>query len=140
MDNTIVANAGRSDISPRMGIFGAVRFAMSLLTLKDRVKFRLVVTTQMCLSVLDLAGVLLLGAVGFLAALSIQSLPTPDPVLQIQRVLGLESWTLFNFTALLAAAAACLHSQIIEPSTTVSPTTVGQVGSVPSAVPSFCAI
>jgi len=102
---------GRRDIAKigsksDLNVVGAMRFALSLLGPRDRLKFALVVSMQMCLSVFDLIGVLLLGLVGFLAALSIQSSVVPIWFERLQLNLHLQEWSLINLTMMIALVGA----------------------------------
>ena len=67
----------------------AIKASLGLLTAADRRRYRLVVVAQMLTSFLDLAGVLLVGLVGVLAAASIQGTPPPDAVVAAADRLGL---------------------------------------------------
>ena len=67
----------------------AIKAALGLLTAQDRRRYRLVVVAQMLASFLDLAGVMLVGLVGVLAAASIQGTPPPDAVVTVATKFGL---------------------------------------------------
>lgn len=99
-------NARRKNVNAELNVFKAIKFSLSLLEPRDRIKYRFVVAIQMFLSFFDLAGVLLLGLVGFLAALSIQSSTAPEWVETLQDLLHLSDWSLINFTSLVAVVAA----------------------------------
>lgn len=84
----------------------AVRYSLGLLDPPDRRKFRQVIAVQMVTSLLDLAGVLLLGAVGLMAGYAASGQPLPTSIETPLAVVGLEDWSLAELTVLAAAAAA----------------------------------
>lgn len=84
----------------------AVRYSLGLLDPPDRRKFRQVIAVQMVTSLLDLAGVLLLGAVGLMAGYAASGQPLPPSVQNSLAVVGLEDWPLAELTVAAAAAAA----------------------------------
>jgi ABC-type multidrug transport system fused ATPase/permease subunit len=84
----------------------AIKAALGLLTAPDRRRYRLVVVAQMLTSFLDLAGVLLVGLVGVLAAASIQGTPPPDAVLAAADRLGLGDLPPEALAGIVAATAA----------------------------------
>jgi ABC-type multidrug transport system fused ATPase/permease subunit len=84
----------------------AIKAALGLLTAADRRRYRLVVVAQMLTSFLDLAGVLLVGLVGVLAAASIQGTPPPDAVLAAADRLGLGDLPPEALAGIVAATAA----------------------------------
>ncbi len=84
----------------------AIKAALGLLTAADRRRYRLVVVAQMLTSFLDLAGVLLVGLVGVLAAASIRGTPPPDAVVAAADRLGLGDLPPEALAGIVAAAAA----------------------------------
>ena len=86
----------------------AIRAALGLLTPQDRRRYRLVVAAQMLTSFLDLAGVLLVGLVGVLAAASIQGTPPPQAVITAADRLGLGDLPPETLAGIVAAIAAAL--------------------------------
>ena len=84
----------------------AIKAALGLLTAADRRRYRLVVVVQMLTSFLDLAGVLLVGLVGVLAAASIQGTPPPDAVVTAADRLGLGDMPPEALAGIVAATAA----------------------------------
>ena len=84
----------------------AIKAALGLLTAADRRRYRLVVVAQMLTSFLDLAGVLLVGLVGVLAAASIQGTPPPDAVVTVANRLGLGDLPPEALAGIVAATAA----------------------------------
>ncbi len=84
----------------------AIKAALGLLTAADRRRYRLVVAAQMLTSLLDLAGVLLVGLVGVLAAASIQGTPPPDAVVTAADRLGLGDLPPEALAGIVAATAA----------------------------------
>ena len=84
----------------------AIKAALGLLTAADRRRYRLVIAAQMLTSFLDLAGVLLVGLVGVLAAASIQGTPPPDAVVAVADRLGLGDLPPEALAGIVAATAA----------------------------------
>jgi ABC-type multidrug transport system fused ATPase/permease subunit len=84
----------------------AIKASVGLLTSQDRRRYRLVVVAQMLTSFLDLAGVLLVGLVGVLAAASIQGTSPPDVVVTAANRLGLGDLPPEALTGIVAAVAA----------------------------------
>jgi ABC-type multidrug transport system fused ATPase/permease subunit len=84
----------------------AIKAALGLLTAADRRRYRLVVAAQMLTSFLDLAGVLLVGLVGVLAAASIQGTPPPDAVVAAADRLGLGDLPPEALAGIVAATSA----------------------------------
>ena len=84
----------------------AIKAALGLLTAADRRRYRLVVAAQMLTSFLDLAGVLLVGLVGVLAASSIQGTPPPDAVVAAADRLGFGDLPPEALAGIVAATAA----------------------------------
>ena len=84
----------------------AIKAALGLLTAADRRRYRLVVVAQMLTSFLDLAGVLLVGLVGLLAAASIQGAPPPVAVVTAADRLGLGDLPPEALAGIVAATAA----------------------------------
>jgi ABC-type multidrug transport system fused ATPase/permease subunit len=84
----------------------AISAALSLLTVADRHRYRLVVVAQMLTSVLDLVGVLLLGLVGVLAAVSLQGTSPPESIVTMADRLGLGDLQPEALAGVIAATAA----------------------------------
>ena len=84
----------------------AITAALGLLTAPDRRRYRLVVVAQMLTSFLDLAGVMLVGLVGVLAAASIQGTSPPDAVVTVADRLGLGDLPPEALAGIVAATAA----------------------------------
>ena len=84
----------------------AITAALGLLTAADRRRYRLVVAAQMLTSFLDLAGVMLVGLVGVLAAASIQGTPPPEAVVTVADRLGLGDLPPEALAGIVAATAA----------------------------------
>ena len=89
-----------------MTVRQATRAALGLLTRRDRRLYSISVVMQMATSVLDLAGVLLLGLVGALAVTTVQSQPPPAIVAALADTLGLGDWSPQALVALFASVAA----------------------------------
>ena len=96
----------RNDESASLTIRGAVGKSLGLLSSHERRQYRLVVGAQMATSLLDLIGVLLIGAVGLLAATSVQGGSLPDGAMAVIDRLGLEDVSTEMLTGVLAVAAA----------------------------------
>ena len=86
----------------------AVKEALALLTRRDRRLFGVSILLQMATSLLDLAGVLLLGLVGALAVTTIQSQPTPAFIEQLAQSIGLGELGPQELVAVFAGAAGLL--------------------------------
>lgn len=93
--------------SPAIGVREAVTSSLHLLTPRDRRKYWLAVFIQMCLSLLDLFGVVLVGLVGILAAtgLNPQARP-PSAAEQAIEWFGLASVSPTQLAIYLALVAA----------------------------------
>ena len=91
-----------------MKVRSAVKEALALLTRRDRRLFGVSILIQMATSLLDLAGVLLLGLVGALAVTTVQSQPTPAFIEQIAQSVGLGELTSQELVAVFAGAAGLL--------------------------------
>ena len=89
-------------------IRGAISASLQMLSRRDRGLFFVSVGIQMTTSLLDLAGVLLLGLVGALAVTTIQSQPPPAYVAQAVQALGLDGLTSQELVLLLSGLAALL--------------------------------
>jgi ABC-type multidrug transport system fused ATPase/permease subunit len=83
----------------------AVRTALGLLTPRDRRLYVVAVLIQMALSLLDLVGVLLLGAVGAIGVTAVQSQPPPAQIQSLAADLGLDGLSDQSLTAVLALTA-----------------------------------
>lgn len=88
-----------------MKVRDAVRESLALLTRRDRRLLGLSVLAQMATSILDLAGVLLLGLVGALAVTTVQSQPTPAIVGQVAQAVGLGDLSEQALVSVLAGTA-----------------------------------
>jgi ABC-type multidrug transport system fused ATPase/permease subunit len=86
----------------------AIRGSLSLLTKRDRRLLRLSILIQMATSLLDLAGVLLLGLVGALAVTTVQSQPPPTMVESVASALGLSDLSSQALVFVFAGAAAAV--------------------------------
>jgi ABC-type multidrug transport system fused ATPase/permease subunit len=86
----------------------AISASLALLSARDRRLYGVSVAIQMTTSLLDLAGVLLLGAVGALAVTTVQSQPPPPALQQVVDVFGLGSLTSQTLVLVLAGIAALL--------------------------------
>ncbi len=84
----------------------AVRSALGLLNARDRKLLILSTLVQMCTSLLDLLGVLLIGLTGALAVTTVQSEPAPATVTQVADLLGLGDLSDQALVATFAGAAA----------------------------------
>lgn len=89
-----------------MGSFAAVRAALDLLDGRDRRLYVVAVIAQMFLALLDLGGVLLLGAVGAVGVTAIQSQPPPQQIEALAAAVGLDGLSDQALTAVLAVGAA----------------------------------
>lgn len=89
-----------------MKVREAVRESLGLLNKRDRRLLGVSVFIQMSTSLLDLAGVLLLGLVGALAVTVVQSQPPPAQVETLADFLGLGDLSGQQLIVVLAAAAA----------------------------------
>lgn len=89
-----------------MTVRQAIRTSLSLLNRRDRRLLGLSIVVQMATSVLDLAGVLLLGLVGALAVTVVQSQPPPSAVMGVADLLGLGGLDGQQLIAVFAGAAA----------------------------------
>lgn len=86
-------------------IVESVRASLQLLTNKDRRKFMLASAAQMTLSLLDLAGVALIGAIGAVAVSGFSPTSLPGPVQDLRDSTGL---TASQLIGVLAASAVVL--------------------------------
>lgn len=84
----------------------SVNYSLGLLEPSDRRKFRQVVAVQMVTSLLDLIGVLLLGAVGLMAGYAASGEALPPSMQGFLGMIGLENWPLAELTVAAAGAAA----------------------------------
>lgn len=82
--------------------------SLALLPPRDRRKYRLAVGLQMCTSLLDMAGVLLFGVVGVLAAAAAQRTAPPAAVESVLSVVGLSDAPIGTACLVLALVAALL--------------------------------
>ena len=89
-------------------ILESVRASLVLLTKRDRRLFGLATIAQMLLSILDLAGIILIGAIGAVAISGIDPNALPDSLLVWKQRFGLESLTASQLIGLLAAIAVVL--------------------------------
>lgn len=89
-----------------MTVRDAVRRALALLSRRDRRLLSVSVMIQMSTSLLDLVGVLLIGAVGALSVAAVQSQPPPATVDTIASSAGLGDLSTESLVMVLAAAAA----------------------------------
>ena len=87
---------------------GIVRQYLVVLSHSDRRKYRVAVALQMATSLLDLAGVLLFGVVGVLAATVAQGGALPNSLATLFHWLGLGNVPLTTAAVIIAAAAAAL--------------------------------
>lgn len=92
----------------RVTVREAIREALALLTRRDRRLFGVSILLQMATSLLDLAGVLLLGLVGALAVTTVQSQPAPAFIEELAQSLGLGALSPQALVAVLAGAAGLL--------------------------------
>lgn len=86
----------------------AIRASLRLLSTRDRRLLRVSVVIQMSTSLLDLAGVLLLGLVGALAVTVVQSQPTPAIVQTVADTVGLGGASGQQLVIIFAGAAAAI--------------------------------
>lgn len=91
-----------------MKVREAVRQSLALLTRRDRRLLGVSISIQMASSLLDLAGVLLLGLVGALAVTTVQSQPTPALVADFAQAVGMGDLSPQVLVAVLAGAAGAL--------------------------------
>ena len=98
--------AAVTDLKVPTTVREAIEASLGLLTAADRRRYRLVVAAQMLTSFLDLAGVMLIGLVGVLAAASIQGIPPPDAVVTVVGRLGLGDLPTEALAGIVAATAA----------------------------------
>ena len=82
--------------------------AFALLSVRDRRLLGVSLLIQMATSLLDVAGVILLGLVGALAVTTVQSQPPPSAVSQVADAVGLGELTSQELVFALASAAAVL--------------------------------
>ena len=87
---------------------GLVRQSLDLLPHADRRKYRIAVALQMAASLLDLAGVLLFGVVGVLAATIAQGGTPPSALEDLLDQFGLGNLALSTATLIIAGLAAAL--------------------------------
>jgi len=86
----------------------SVRASLALLTKRDRRLFGLATIAQMLLSILDLAGIILIGAIGAVAISGIDPNALPASLLEWKERFGLASLTASQLIGLLAATAVVL--------------------------------
>jgi ABC-type multidrug transport system fused ATPase/permease subunit len=86
----------------------AVSQSIQLMPRRDRRLLGLSIGLQMITSVLDLAGIILLGLVGALSVAVIQSSPVPSAIESVAAFLGLESLSGQQLVVVFGAAAAAL--------------------------------
>ena len=86
----------------------SVRASLALLTKRDRRLFGLATLAQMLLSILDLAGIVLIGAIGAVAISGIDPNALPDSLLNWKERFGLASLTASQLIGLLATIAVVL--------------------------------
>lgn len=86
----------------------SVRASLELLTKRDRRLFGLATFAQMLLSILDLIGIALIGAIGAVAVSGIDPNALPDSLLEWKQRFGLGSLTASQLIGLLAAGAVIL--------------------------------
>jgi ABC-type multidrug transport system fused ATPase/permease subunit len=89
-----------------VGQWTVVRGALALLSRRERRKYGIAVAGQMATAILDLAGVLLIGAVGVLAAAVAQGLAVPDSANRVLAAIGLGEIDVVQAVLVLAVAAA----------------------------------
>lgn len=89
-----------------MGVRGAVRESLQLLSPSDRTRLLVATGAQVAISALDLIGVLLLGLVGALAVTTVQSQPPPAAVQSVIDSVGLARLSDQQVLALFAASGA----------------------------------
>lgn len=95
-----------ADLPLRVSIRLAVSRALSLLSPRDRVRYRFVVAAQMAASTLDIVGVVLLGLVGVLATAAIQDSGVPSSLSGVVNALGLEDVNVLTLAGMVAGLAA----------------------------------
>jgi ABC-type multidrug transport system fused ATPase/permease subunit len=86
----------------------SIKASLRLLTRRDRRLLSVAAVIQMCTSLLDLVGVLLIGAVGALAVATLQSQPPPAIIQQFTVELGLEDLSPQSLVLFFAGAAAAV--------------------------------
>lgn len=89
-----------------MTVRRSIRMALGLLSGRDRKLLGLSILIQMCTSLLDLLGVLLIGLVGALSVTIVQSQPAPSMVTSVADALGLGDVSDETLVICLAVAAA----------------------------------
>ena len=89
-------------------IIESVRAALDLLTSRDRRLFGLASLGQMMLSLLDLAGVALIGAIGAVAVSGVDPGSLPPALAQWRERLGLDGFTASQLIGILAVVAVLL--------------------------------
>jgi ABC-type multidrug transport system fused ATPase/permease subunit len=89
-------------------VIESVRASLSLLTKRDRRLFGLAAGAQMVLSLLDLAGIALIGAIGAIAVSGIDPNALPDSLDVWKERFGLGGLTVSQLIGLLAATAVFL--------------------------------
>ena len=92
----------------RVSLFRATKASLSLLSSADRSKYALVVVAQMLTALLDLAGVVVVGLVGLLAASSAQGVALPAALQSLLDTAGLTNVSLQALTGYLAVTAVIL--------------------------------
>jgi ABC-type multidrug transport system fused ATPase/permease subunit len=97
-----------TDQDSPMKVRQAIAESLRLMPRRDRRLLSLSIGLQMMTSVLDLAGVVLLGLVGALSVAVIQSSPIPAPVESVAAAVGLESFSGQQLVVTFGAAAAIL--------------------------------
>ncbi len=89
-----------------MSIRGEVSKSLRLLPAADVRRYRMAVSAQILLALMDLAGVLLIGLVGLLAASLAGGSALPQGLQSVLDALGMGSWSAASAAAALGAAAA----------------------------------
>lgn len=93
---------------PPLSIRKAVRASLRLLDRRDRRLLGFAVIAQVATAVLDLIGVVLIGAVGALSVANMQGLPPPQRLASAVSALGLGDLSPVGLIGVLAGAAAVL--------------------------------
>ena len=91
-----------------MTVRQGVARALALLSVRDRRLLGVSLLIQMATSILDVAGVFLLGLVGALAVTTVQSQPPPSIVSEAANAIGLGNLSSQELVIVLASAAAAL--------------------------------
>lgn len=87
---------------------GSIRISLKLLTRRDRKLIYLVIVLTIAFSILDLVGVILMGAIGSLSVTGISSGKTGDRVNQLLKFLGIQDLTLQSQVAIIGITAALI--------------------------------